>query len=409
MASLVNISQSTHEQVVHLMSNLAERVINDPPGDIYLFAQKFFEELLLKRDGWQSKNYEKLPNCAKLIKNSSKRMQFKKIDIIKTKIDYLRYYRKQSQEKKHKNSNQDNKGLIQSQKNIVDVEKGKENIKFEILFNSHLKQYKCVQSSFENFSEDDEGLEIQENIYKKLITKENRDFQPLSRKSNKFFVVNHLIKIYMPRIYFSSSDILLKVKSFDKVNLIAGHNIIKNHSVKVTFLASNDYGVVFTVNCGLDSEVMIFLLRMPNEAKMRAQRMRRFHKAIDFKANILKYKMNLYIFERFLLKCQEYLNYGLLDCKDIIILNNPEGCWESFEKNVPLDYQKNSEVCESEISEDQINISTEDYTPQKTLDVFRIGNDLGYFKTHKIIRSKSAPKVLVPKPKHMRQRMKSAK
>lgn len=321
MASQINIPQSTHEQVFHLMSNLAERVINNPPTDIHLFAQNFFEELLFKRDGQQSRNYEKLPNCAKLIKNSSKGFKFQKIDIIKTKrIDYTKYYRKQSQEEKHKKINKDKKEVIQNQKHIADVKKHQENITFQIIFKSHLRQYRCLHSSFETISEDDEGLEIQENICKKQTPKKNQDFQPLSRKSQKFFVVSQLIKISMPRICFPFSDIA-KVKYFDKVNLIVCHNLIKKYCVKVTFLASNDYGIVFTVNCGRDSEVLIFLLRMPKD-KLKAARIINFHKAIDFKENnIPNYKMDLYIFKGFLMKFQESFKYRL-DCQAFKILNN---------------------------------------------------------------------------------------
>lgn len=76
---------------------------------------------------------------------------------------------------------------------------------------------------------------------------------------------------------------------------------------------------------------------------------------------------------------------------------------------MPFDDQKNSEP--SKFYEDQINISTEDYTPPNTMDVFRIGNDLAYFKTQRTFRLKSAPNVHAPSrsPKHLRQRIKSAK
>ncbi|GAB0097700.1 hypothetical protein DMENIID0001_133660 [Sergentomyia squamirostris] len=386
MATLVNFPQSTHREVVGFMTSLAEMVIRETPGDFYTFAQKYFEDLLLKRDGKDDREYEKLNLCAKFIKDSFEGgTTMRKIDEAKKRrIDFLKIYKKVSLEKKiQQGSNQDDNRLTiptMEEKVLKFPEKEQED---------KLKLYKDIAEKFDPIFEIEELGIVQEAL-------ENPCDQVLDivpKGKSDILIVNQLIQIYLPNCFTSSLQDILPERSVEEVELIPYRNS-PEYSVKFSILAWNDYGVVLSVDCGHDAEVIFFLLKMPDDQTDILEEKSSL-KALEFEKELPKFEVDSETFKGFLMKFLDsfyprgdYHQFTLIKVDDVPQVPALEGSDQNLQEANPTDQFSSFE---------------------KTMELYRLENDTGFIKTHHILRPKTAPSATVKNiPKHLRQRVKSA-
>uniref|UniRef100_A0A1B0C9H4 Putative golgin subfamily protein n=1 Tax=Lutzomyia longipalpis TaxID=7200 RepID=A0A1B0C9H4_LUTLO len=598
MGTLINFPQTTHQQVVHLMSNLAEMVIKEPPCDIYVFAQKYFEGLLVERDGGEDREYETLRYCAMLIKKSPQgEMNFEKKITRRRRIDFIGLYRKHSEERKNppgglqdnddrfidrevgclpeipkETQKEEEEGSIadkeiseektlngqeeeilgvekkefkelvnnegkmkisedeketleeqeekkipsEQEENKLDVEEGFTEIpddeNNEIIIDGDVKEIpkeilnkleeqraqndqedqriqnkqeeqklqkeqeeekeaqngqedqitpkeakekppkphrgplklyrELQQNSFDAIAEDDElqmkpdsqehtqevTQEITQEITQEAMANDeeftdNNHLELIPKiPSQDVLIVNQMIQIFLPNSMATSFGEILKEKDLEEVELIPYRSQNHAHPVKFSILAWNDYGMVFSVECGNDSsEVIVFLLRMPNEEEAHNGESPLL-KAIEYGTDSPKFEVDSEIFRGFLMKFLDSFYphgaYQQLTFAPFARAEGPEDSVANRSEILALEYKEATEIHQeinAQLEESSGNSpeieSFHEASPsvEKSLGFFRLGNEgRRCNETHQLFRPRSAP--VVPKvPKHLRQRVKSAK
>ncbi|XP_059611539.1 uncharacterized protein LOC132258297 [Phlebotomus argentipes] len=202
-----------------------------------------------------------------------------------------------------------------------------------------------------------------------------------------------MIQLYLPSAFADSFEDVIQERHLDEVELIP-YRSFEGYSVKFSILAWNDYGVVLSVACGHESEVIIFLLRMPDED----EEFKVPPKAIEYEKKAPKFEVDSEVFRGFLLRfLDSFYPRGNYHQFTFIKIEDPGNSLLTPPDTPALPFQDHNEPPEME------NF----VFLEKSLELLRMENKTGCFETHQTIRPRSVPAAKVPK--HLRQRVKSAK